>query len=122
MESRLATPFSDKTLIVSPLLGDSFLIHPLLKQCEQLCIIYYYRPFDPDEPSSASMSEMRQELRDVKSEILELKQLMRTSFDMQLEIQRAIRQEVAAALSSACIPLSTLSQPSIPSGGYILEP
>ena len=67
-------------------------------------------------PSSASMSEMREELRDMKSEILELKQLMRTSFDLQLEIQRAIRQEVAAALSSMCTPTSILSHPPISSG------
>jgi hypothetical protein len=67
------------------------------------------RAFDPEVPSSAAMSEMRQELRDMRSQILELKQLTRTSFDLQLEIQRAIRQEVAAALSSVCGPLSSLS-------------
>ena len=48
------------------------------------------------------MSEMQQELREMKSQILQLKQLMRTSFDLQLEIQRSIRQEVAASLSSVC--------------------
>ena len=62
------------------------------------------------------MSEMRQELREMKSQVLELKQLMRTSFDLQLEIQRAIRQEVAAALASVCSP-STHSGPSVPTGG-----
>lgn len=74
------------------------------------------RPFDPDVPSSAAVTELRQELRDVKSQVLELKQLMRTSFDLQLEIQRAIRQEVAAALSSAFAPQppSVQSRPSIP--------
>lgn len=73
----------------------------------------YFRSFDPDVPSSASMS---QELRDMKSEILELKQLMRTSFDLQLEIQRAIRQEVAAALSSMCTQTASVSYSTMSSG------
>ena len=34
----------------------------------------------------------------VKGQLSELKQMMRVSFDLQLDIQRAIRQEVAAAL------------------------
>ena len=74
------------------------------------------RSFDPEMPSSASMSELRQELSVMKSEILELKQLMRTSFDLQLEIQRAIRQEVAAALSCVSTPTSTPSQSIAPTG------
>lgn len=76
----------------------------------------YLRQFDPEVPSSAAMSEMQQELRDARSEIQELKQLMRTSFDLQLEIQRAIRQEVAAALSSVCSPSSSISIASITTG------
>lgn len=36
----------------------------------------------------------------VKGQLNELKQMMRVSFDLQLDIQRAIRQEVAAALTS----------------------
>ena len=79
------------------------------------------RHFDPEIPSSASMSELRQDLSAMKSEILELKQLMRTSFDLELEIQRAIRQEVAAALSCACTPTSTLSQPITPTGRPIIS-
>ena len=54
---------------------------------------------------------MQTELREMKSQILELKQLMRTSFDIQLEIQRAIRQEVAAALLPACTSSSLTSMP-----------
>ena len=65
------------------------------------------------------MSEMQTELREMKSQILELKQLMRTSFDLQLEIQRAIRQEVAAALSSACVSPSLSSMPPISTGEII---
>lgn len=79
-------------------------------------VYIYFRSFDPEVPSSASISEVREELRDMKSEILELKQLMKTSFDLQLEIQRAIRQEVAAALSSMCTPTSTLSHSPMSSG------
>ena len=71
------------------------------------CIIC--RQFNAEVPSSAAMSEMQQELRDVRSEVQELKQLMRTSFDLQLEIQRAIRQEVAAVLSSVHPPPSSVS-------------
>ena len=63
---------------------------------------FSHRPFHSEVPSSAAMSEMQTELREMKSQMLELKQLMRTSFELQLEIQRAIRQEVAAALMSAC--------------------
>jgi hypothetical protein len=69
------------------------------------------RPFHPEVPSSAAMSEMQTELRGMKSQILELKQLMRTSFELQLEIQRAIRQEVAASLMSACTSPSLSSMP-----------
>jgi hypothetical protein len=36
----------------------------------------------------------------MKGQLNELKQMMRVSFDLQLDIQRAIRQEVAAALSA----------------------
>lgn len=40
----------------------------------------------------------------MKAQLLELKQMMRVSFDLQLDIQRAIRQEVAAALAAFCTP------------------
>ena len=35
----------------------------------------------------------------MKTQLAELKQMMRVSFDLQMDIQRSIRQEVAAALS-----------------------
>ncbi len=41
------------------------------------------------------------EMSSLKSQIQELKNMMRMSFDLQLDIQRAIRQEVAAAVSQA---------------------
>ena len=76
-----------------------------------------YRNYDPftDEPSSAPMAEMKQEIREMKTQLLDLKIMMRTSLDLQLEIQRAIRQEVAAALYSKCA-VSTLPSPSNPPG------
>ena len=40
----------------------------------------------------------------MKAQLLEMKQLMRLSFDLQLDIQRSIRQEVAAAFSTQCQP------------------
>ncbi len=40
----------------------------------------------------------------MKGQLNELKQMMRVSFDLQLDIQRAIRQEVAAALSAFLSP------------------
>lgn len=36
----------------------------------------------------------------MKGQLNELKQMMRVSFDLQLDIQRAVRQEVSAALSA----------------------
>ena len=42
---------------------------------------------------------MHREMQEMKSQLAELKQMMRVSFDLQMDIQRSIRQEVAAALS-----------------------
>ena len=42
---------------------------------------------------------MHHEMQEMKSQLAELKQMMRVSFDLQMDIQRSIRQEVAAALS-----------------------
>ena len=47
----------------------------------------------------ASYNEVRSEMQEMKSQLAELKQMMRVSFDLQMDIQRSIRQEVAAALS-----------------------
>ena len=50
------------------------------------------------------MRELREEMVIMKGQLNELKQMMRVSFDLQLDIQRAIRQEVAAALSAFLSP------------------
>lgn len=47
----------------------------------------------------------------MRGQLSELKQMVKLSFELQLDIQRAIRQEVAAALAGA------LSQQSIAGGG-----
>lgn len=59
---------------------------------------------DPDDPSASSFTELREEVHEIKGQLQELKQMMRVSFDLQLDIQRAIRQEVAAALAAFCTP------------------
>ena len=41
-------------------------------------------------------------MHEIKGQLQELKQMMRVSFDLQLDIQRAIRQEVSAALAAFC--------------------
>ncbi len=43
---------------------------------------------------------MSREMRAVKAQLQEMKEMLRMSFDMQLDLQRAIRQEVAAALAA----------------------
>ena len=47
-----------------------------------------------------AVRELREEMVMMKAQLSELKQMMRVSFDLQLDIQRSIRQEVAAALSA----------------------
>ena len=47
-------------------------------------------------------SELRSDIEQMKSQLREMKQMMRISFDLQMDIQRAIRQEVAAAMVAAC--------------------
>ena len=42
---------------------------------------------------------MSREMRALKTQMAELKAMLRMSMDMQLDTQRAIRQEVAAALA-----------------------
>lgn len=56
--------------------------------------------------SGSSMTDLKQEMLEMKAQLLEMKQLMRLSFDLQLDIQRSIRQEVAAAFSTQCQPSS----------------
>ena len=57
-----------------------------------------------EHSSGASYSELHHDVREVKSQLADLKQMMRVSFDLQLDIQRSIRQEVAAALSAFLAP------------------
>ena len=61
------------------------------------------------EPSDggASFSELQQELQDMRTQVVELKQMMKVSFDLQLDIQRSIRQEVAAALAAFSNPAAS---------------
>ena len=67
--------------------------------------------------SGSSMTDLKQEMLEMKAQLLEMKQLMRLSFDLQLDIQRSIRQEVAAAFSTQCQPSSApFRQPSIEGG------
>ena len=44
---------------------------------------------------------LSRELQSLKAQMEEMKNMMRLSFDLQMDIQRAIRQEVAAAVASA---------------------
>ena len=44
---------------------------------------------------------LSREMQSLKSQLEEMKNMMRLSFDLQMDIQRAIRQEVAAALATA---------------------
>ena len=49
---------------------------------------------------SQSQALMSRELRAMKAQMQEMKEMIKMSFDMQLDIQRAIRQEVAAAIAA----------------------
>ena len=46
--------------------------------------------------------ELRSDIEQIKNQLRDMKQMMRISFDLQMDIQRAIRQEVAAAMVAAC--------------------
>ena len=58
----------------------------------------------------------------MKAQLQELKQMMRVSFDLQLDIQRAIRQEVAAALTAFCNPPGASAQATVAGVGPALVP
>ena len=47
-------------------------------------------------------SGLRSDIEQMKNQLRDMKQMMRISFDLQMDIQRAIRQEVAAAMVAAC--------------------
>ena len=59
----------------------------------------------------AQFRELHEEMISMRGQLSELKQMVKLSFDLQLDIQRAIRQEVAATLASG------LSQQNIVEGG-----
>lgn len=44
---------------------------------------------------------MSRELKELRKELAEMKNLLRMSFDMQMDLQRAVRQEVAAAMATS---------------------
>ncbi|XP_052099826.1 uncharacterized protein LOC127734153 isoform X2 [Mytilus californianus] len=50
-------------------------------------------------PYTQSNLHMSREIHSLKSQLEEMKNMMKLSFDLQLDIQRAIRQEVSAALA-----------------------
>ncbi|XP_067656830.1 uncharacterized protein [Haliotis asinina] len=52
-------------------------------------------------PYAQSNLHLSREISSLKSQMEEMKNMMKLSFDLQLDIQRAIRQEVAAAISQA---------------------
>lgn len=44
---------------------------------------------------------LSREIASLKAQLQEMKNMMKVSFDLQLDIQRAIRQEVAAGIAAA---------------------
>ncbi|XP_071089724.1 uncharacterized protein [Haliotis cracherodii] len=52
-------------------------------------------------PYTQSNLHLSREISSLKSQMEEMKNMLKLSFDLQLDIQRAIRQEVAAAVSQA---------------------
>lgn len=73
-----------------------------------LCIGFVFRAGERNATPSAGVLELREDMVIMKGQLNELKQMMRASFDLQLDIQRAIRQEVSAALAAF------ISQPQLP--------
>ncbi|KAK7494703.1 hypothetical protein BaRGS_00014101 [Batillaria attramentaria] len=51
-------------------------------------------------PYTQTNLHLNREIQSLKAQMEEMKNMMRLSFDLQMDIQRAIRQEVAAALAS----------------------
>lgn len=68
----------------------------------------YHQAGERNATPSAGVLELREDMVIMKGQLNELKQMMRASFDLQLDIQRAIRQEVSAALAAF------ISQPQLP--------
>lgn len=60
-------------------------------------------------PYTQTHSHMSREIQGLKAQMAEMKNMLKLTFDLQMDIQRAIRQEVAAAMSqvSATAPVNT---------------
>jgi hypothetical protein len=60
----------------------------------------------PRQPETSSLSRsdyhnLRQEISELRSQLTSMHQMLRSSFDLQLDIQRSIRQEVSSAMHAA---------------------
>lgn len=76
---------------------------------------YFFRDDERESaPSASYVRELRQDMVIMKGQLNELKQMMRVSFDLQLDIQRAVHQEVAAALACLSQPNATIDGGSVP--------
>ncbi|XP_035824188.1 uncharacterized protein LOC101846543 isoform X2 [Aplysia californica] len=68
-------------------------------------------------PYTQTNTHLSREIQGLKSQMMEMKNMLKLTFDLQMDIQRAIRQEVAAAMSqfaeqgasggAAAVPVST---------------
>ncbi|CAG5131153.1 unnamed protein product [Candidula unifasciata] len=63
-------------------------------------------------PYAQSNSYLAREIHSLRSQMNEMKNMLRLTFDLQVDIQRAIRQEVAAAINN--VPGATGVSPSMP--------
>lgn len=60
-------------------------------------------------PYTQTNLHLSREMQSLKAQMEEMKNMLRLSFDLQMDIQRAIRQEVAAAIASATVQGATAS-------------
>ncbi|KAL8601280.1 hypothetical protein ACOMHN_003224 [Nucella lapillus] len=64
-------------------------------------------------PYTQTNLHLNREMQSLKSQMEEMKNMLRLSFDLQLDIQRAIRQEVAAAIGSATAQGGATAAPAV---------
>lgn len=69
-------------------------------------------------PYTQSSRYMSREIQSLKAQLMEMKNMMKLSFDLQMDIQRSIRQEVAAAMNdvkradgNTALPVAAKSKP-----------
>ncbi|XP_060073023.1 uncharacterized protein LOC132552849 [Ylistrum balloti] len=69
-------------------------------------------------PYTQSTRYMSREIQSLKAQLMEMKNMMKLSFDLQMDIQRSIRQEVAAAMNdvkradgNTALPVAAKSKP-----------